>query len=43
MKTFQIFWDDLTEEAQERLQELHDDNFDIMPIATIDIEDDEEE
>lgn len=43
MKTFQIFWDDLTEEAQERLQELYDDNIDIMPIATIDIEDDEEE
>lgn len=44
MKTFQIFWHDLTEEAQERLQELYDDNYsDVIPIATIDIEYDEEE
>ncbi len=44
MKTFQIFWHDLTEEAQERLQELYDDNYsDIIPIATIDIEEEEDD
>jgi len=39
LKEYQIFWDDLTPEAQERLKELNHDNIDNLPIAIVDIED----
>ncbi len=47
MKTFEITFDDLTEEAQKQFLEFqgldnpHDGNFDIAPLAIIDLEDDE--
>lgn len=40
MKSYEIFWDDLTEEAKERLAEVESGNNDI-PIAIIDIEDED--
>jgi len=41
MVTRSIYWDDLTEEAQERLKQLKHDNILLSPIATIVIEDEE--
>lgn len=41
MKSFEIYWHDLTEDAQERLKDLYHDNIDISPLAFIDVEDDE--
>ena len=38
MESYEIFWNDLTVEAQERLKELYHDNIDIAPLAIIDIE-----
>lgn len=43
MRTFEIYWDDLTPEAQERLSELHNGNDNIFPLAEIVVEEDEEE
>ena len=43
MKTFEIFITDLTEEAQKRLIEeldAEDNNWDVFPLAMIDIEED---
>jgi len=45
MKTIRIYWDDLTEEAQDGIRELlgmdEDDNgnWDVIPMAIIEIED----
>lgn len=39
MKRFEIYWNDLTDEAKERLAELEHDNIDLYPIATIELED----
>jgi hypothetical protein len=38
MKTVEIYWTDLTDEAKERLRPLYNDN-DWIPIALIDLED----
>ncbi len=41
-KHFEIFWDDLTPEAQKRLYEFlggENGNYDVFPIATIEQED----
>lgn len=38
MKTFEIYWDDLTEEFKERHKELYHDNIELAPIAIIDLE-----
>ena len=40
MKSFEIYWEDLTEEAKERLKDLYHENIDLIPIAIIDIEED---
>ena len=46
MKTFEIMFDDLTEEAQRRFLEFqgldnpYDGNYDIVPIAIVELEDD---
>lgn len=42
MESYEIYWSDLTEEAQERLQGMYHENIDISPIAFVDIEDDVE-
>lgn len=42
MNSYEIYWDDLSPEAQERLQDLHHENIDLAPIAIIDIQDEEE-
>jgi len=45
MKTFEIMFDDLTEEAQQRflefqgLEDSADGNYDIVPIAIVELED----
>jgi len=39
MTTYEIFWDDLTEEAQKKMKDLWHENIDLNPIAIIDIED----
>ena len=47
MKTFEIFIDDLTPEAQERflafigVDDAKETNYDVFPLATVDIEEDE--
>jgi hypothetical protein len=38
MKTYEIYWDDLTEEAKERLKDLEHGNYDVTPMAIIEIE-----
>jgi hypothetical protein len=38
MKSFEIYWSDLSEEAQERLKELYHDNIELSPLAIVDIE-----
>ena len=38
---YEIWWDDLTPKAQDRLWALKHDNIDLSPIAIIDIEDEE--
>jgi hypothetical protein len=43
MTSYEIYWDDLNEDAQERMQELWYENIDLSPLAIIDIEDEEEE
>lgn len=43
MKQFEIYWSDLTEEAQQRLQELYHENIECSPLAIIDIENIEED
>jgi hypothetical protein len=41
-KQYEIYWDDLTEEAQSRLKELYHENIELCPLAVIDIECEEE-
>lgn len=41
--TFEIYWDDLNEEAQERMKALWHGNINITPLAILDIALDEEE
>ena len=38
MEQYEIYWDDLTEEAQERLKDLYHENIDLNPLAIIDVE-----
>jgi len=42
MQQFEIYWDDLTEEAKERLKDLYHENIDLSPIAIIELEEQEE-
>lgn len=41
MKSFEIYWNDLTPEAQERLKGLNHDNIELTPIAIVEIENEE--
>jgi hypothetical protein len=41
MTSYEIWWNDLTDEAKERLAELYHENIDLNPLAIIDIEDEE--
>ncbi len=41
-KQYEIYWDDLTEEAQSRLKGLYHENIGLCPLAIIDIEEEEE-
>ncbi len=41
-KQYEIYWDDLTEEAQLRLKELYHENIELSPLAIIHIESEEE-
>lgn len=43
MKSYEIWWNDLTISAKARLFLLHHENIDLSPIAIIDIEDEEED
>ena len=43
MESFEIYWDDLTPEAKERLKPIYHENIDLSPIAIIDISEQEEE
>jgi len=38
MKRYEIYWNDLTEEAQTRLKTLYHDNIALSPLAIVDIE-----
>ena len=46
VKTFEIFWNDLTNDCQQRIQEFlnmdEDDNgnYDVFPLATFEVEED---
>ena len=44
LKTFEIYWDDLTPEAQKKLFNFlggEKGNYDIFPIATLEVENEE--
>jgi hypothetical protein len=41
MKTYRIYWNDLSEEAQEKFKELYHENIELSPLAIIDIEEEE--
>lgn len=41
-RQYEIYWDDLTEEAQARLKGLYHGNIELCPLAIIDIESEEE-
>lgn len=43
MKTFEIYWNDLTDDAKERLKDLNHDNVDLSPLAIIELDDDDDE
>ena len=38
MRSLEIYWDDLTDEAKERLHLIDHENVDMSPIAIVDIE-----
>ena len=38
MKSYEIYWNDLSDEAKERLKDLYHDNIDLSPLAIIDVE-----
>ena len=42
MTTFEIYWNDLTDDAKERLKDLNHDNVNLSPLAIIELEDDDE-
>ena len=45
-KTFEFYWQDLTEECQKRLEEFlgeENGNYDVFPFATLEIEEDLDE
>lgn len=45
MKIFEIYWQDLTAEAQERLFAFlggENGNYDVFPIATLEVEDEDD-
>lgn len=42
MESYEIYWDDLTAKAQERLKALWHENVGISPLAIVDIESEEE-
>ena len=35
MKTYEIFWNDLNNEAKEKFKDLYHENIDLSPIAII--------
>lgn len=41
MKSYEIYWDDLTDDAKERLKDMYHENIDLSPIAIVGIENDE--
>ena len=41
MEQFEIYWSDLTEEAQQRMNNLYHENIDLSPLAIIDVEEEE--
>jgi hypothetical protein len=43
MKQYEIWWDDLTEFAQKRLEGLYHENIYLSPLVIIDIEEEEDE
>lgn len=43
MKTYEIHWEDLNDEAKERLKDLYHENIELSPLTTIDIEDEEDD
>lgn len=38
VKSFEIYWKDLNDNAKERLKELYHENVDLTPLAIVDIE-----
>ncbi len=38
METYEIYWEDLNEKAQERLKNIYHDNINLSPLAILDIE-----
>jgi hypothetical protein len=38
MNTYEIYWHDLNEEAQDRLKDLYHDNVDVTPLAIVNLE-----
>lgn len=43
MKSYEIYWDDLNEDAKERLKNIYHENIDLSSLAIIDIEENESE
>ena len=43
MDEYEIYWDDLTEEAKERLKDLYHENIDLTPLCIIELENENEE
>lgn len=41
MISYKIYWNDLTPEAQKRLQGLYHANIDLSPLAIVDIEEED--
>ena len=41
MSSYEIWWDDLTNAAKERLAALKHDNVDLSPLAIVDVEEEE--
>lgn len=37
MKSFEIYWSDLTDDARKRLKELYHENVELSPLAIVDI------
>lgn len=43
MKKFQIWWEDFTPSAKKRLKPLYDEQLEVTPITTIEIDSDEDD